>query len=325
MGMIPWWVKGVRGFVGGLSGHGEIRKGVRVLCYHGVVERNTDPLLERNFLTLSQFREHLQLLRRSQILSMDDFLMEIQRPTKRCGVRVLLTFDDGYANNLLAAEILHCFNLPWTLFVSTGALGKDRSLWTTELALLLLYGEATRVELEGTSWPLCSREERQQAFQAVRQWMKRLPAPQRRMMLERLRRQFPAEEAKRLLSRFSSLQMLTWEEICQFASSGVHIGSHGVDHEIHHANQPESVRRWELTASKEEIEHRLGRPCLAFSYPNGDFCPESGGELRESGYRLGFTTEPGSATRDVSPWYLPRISPRHSLQSLAEDLFWEMP
>ncbi|MGQ9518035.1 MAG: polysaccharide deacetylase family protein [Anaerolineae bacterium] len=103
----------------------------------------------------------------------------------------------------------------------------------------------------------------------------------------------------------------------------MYIGSHGVDHEIHHADQPEAIRRRELSVSKQEIERWVGKPCIAFAYPNGDFIPESESELQHSGYQLGFTLVPRTVTRGTSPWYLPRIAPRNSFQSLAEDLFWE--
>jgi peptidoglycan/xylan/chitin deacetylase (PgdA/CDA1 family) len=286
------------------------------------VERKTDPVLERNFLTLSQFREHLRLLKQCRVLSVTDLLGETVRSAKGVRPAIVITFDDGYANNLMAAEILHRLCLPWVLFVSTGVLKRDRCLWTTELALLLLHGEATLVEIKGTSWPLHSREERERVFEVIRKWMKGLPAPQRRQTLENLRQQFPEGETQRLLSQFPSLQMLTWDKVAQLAAAGVTIGSHGVEHEIHHPAQPESVRRWEIAASKQEIECRIGKPCIAFAYPNGNFLPESEKELRESGYQLGFTTEPGTASSGISRYYLPRIQPRHSLQSFVEDLFF---
>lgn len=318
-----WWVRSAKGFVRGICDGGKARSGVRVLCYHGVVERITDPVLERNFHTKAQFQDHLELLTRCRVISIADLLQEINYPTKSLKPTVVLTIDDGYANNLLAADILHNYRVPWTLFVSTGVLGRECCLWTTELALLLLHGVAPQVEAEGAVWPLQNWQERERAFHAVRKRMKCLPAPKRRQTLEEIRQQFPTGESERLLAEFPSLQMLTWDEIRQLATSDVDIQSHGVDHEIHHAEQLESVRLWELITSREEILRQVGKECIAFAYPNGNFLPQSKRELQAGGYALGFTTVAGTVTVASSPFYLPRLMPPKSLQSFTKNLFWE--
>jgi hypothetical protein len=77
----------------------------------------------------------------------------------------VITFDDGYANNLQAAEILDPARLPWAVFVSTGALGRENSIWTVELSLLIFHGQAEKVESLGRVWSLSNRQAREDAFQ----------------------------------------------------------------------------------------------------------------------------------------------------------------
>jgi peptidoglycan/xylan/chitin deacetylase (PgdA/CDA1 family) len=103
--------------------------------------------------------------------------------------------------------------------------------------------------------------------------------------------------------------MLSWEEIGHLRSSGVEIGSHGVDHEIHHVNQPQAVRWFELTRSKTVLEEKFAGPCRFFAYPNGDFVETSVEEVRSAGYDLAFTTESGVANAHTNPYLLPRINP----------------
>jgi peptidoglycan/xylan/chitin deacetylase (PgdA/CDA1 family) len=243
-------------------------------------------------------------------------------PPKRSKPAVVITFDDGYANNLLAAEVLQAARLPWSVFVSTGAVGPDNAIWTVELSLLLLHGNAARLEVLEQDWQLRTRQDREAAFQAIRYALKSVPAEPRRQTMAQIRQQFPGEETQRLLLEFPSLQMLTWEEIRQLAAAGVDIGSHGVDHEIHHQEQPESVRRHELLDSKEELEKRLGQACRYFAFPNGDFNPASADEVRAAGYDLAFTTRPGTVTPGVTLFLLPRLEPAASLRKLAADFFW---
>lgn len=274
-----------------------IKHGVRVFCYHGVVENRTDIRLERNLQLLSVFKKQIQYLRRFQVLTLNELLEVLKSPPKKQRKTMVITFDDGYANNLQAAEILASAHLPWCIFVSTGALGRNNAIWTVELSLLMLHGQAEKVEALGKIWPLTSRRDREVCFQSIRYPLKALPADLRIKAMDNIRRQFPAEETQRLLQKFPSLQMLTWYEVSQLAGSGVEIGSHGVYHEIHHADQPESIRRQELVDSKAEIERRLGFPCRFFAFPNGDSHPGSAAEAEAAGYKLAFTLE----SRNIQP------------------------
>jgi peptidoglycan/xylan/chitin deacetylase (PgdA/CDA1 family) len=282
--------------------------GIEVFCYHGVVEQKSDHRLERNFCLLSEFRSHLQLLLRLRILTLAELGEKLEPYAGAGQSAAIITFDDGYANNLLAAEVLAAARAPWSIFVSTGALGPGNSLWTAELSLLLLHGQAERIQVFERDWLLNQRQFREDAFQSIRHRLKSLAAEARQETMNFLRSQFPQGETQRLLHQFPSLQMLTWENLSQLAGTGVEIGSHGVHHEIHHPDQPEAIRRFELTESKAILEQRLERPCRFFAYPNGGFNPASAAEVDEAGYELAFTTEPGVVAPGANPYLLPRLT-----------------
>ena len=305
----PEWMTITQGFLCGLIPNGTKREGIRVYCYHGLVENKADALLERNFHLLSDFKRHVQFLHRFRILNLVELAEEVCRPTKHSKPAAVITFDDGFANNLMAAEMLAAFRLPWAVFVSTGAVGRGGIIWTVELSLLLLHGQAEKLEAIGREWWLGHRKSREVAFQAIRVPMKSMPSELRKKTMNLIRQQFPEEETQRLLSEFHSVRMLAWEEIEQLAAMSVDIGSHGVHHENHHANQPEVVRLRELADSKAELEVRLKRPCQFFAFPNGDYNLFSPAEVRAAGYHLGFTTRPGTVTQGANPYLLPRIEP----------------
>lgn len=292
--------------------------------YHGLVESKKDAKLERNFHVATDFRSHIKLLRRFRILGLAELKYELSgKARKSSKPAAVLTFDDGYANNLMVAEILTPFRLPWFLFVSTGVVGRAKLLWTVELSLLILHGQANQVEVLGKAWSLASRKERELAFQGIRYPLKSMAATQKRATMDLIAQQFPSGESQRLLKEFPSFEMLSWEEIEQLSSAGVEIGSHGVDHEIHHPNQTGAVRRRELMESKTELETRLERPCHVFALPNGDFNSLSTTEIRDAGYHLAFTTQPGTATLASNRYLLPRMSSAHSLRHFAYHFFWE--
>jgi len=324
-----WWIQVAKGYLPGLKHHLQKRNGIRVFCYHGIVEHKKDKIVENIFRSISEFQDQLRFLRFFRILSMTELMDKLINQTNQkqnyyLKPAVVITFDDGYANVLIAAEILDKYRIPWTLFISTGGIGQDRPLWPEELALLLLHGNAYRVEAISKIWSLKTREEREIALQEIRHAMKKLPAPQRRKVMEEIRQQFPEGETQRLLEQFPSLRMLTWKEVQQLASAGVEIGSHGVEHEIHHSNQPEFVRRDELVRSKEEIERQLNRPCHYFAYPNGDFTEFSSKEVQDAGYLMAFTMQERTISSNEDSYLLPRLSTSGSLSTFIRRFFWEL-
>jgi peptidoglycan/xylan/chitin deacetylase (PgdA/CDA1 family) len=312
----------VHGYLSGAKDRLPARKGIRVFCYHGVVQTKKDPLLERNFQLLSQFRSQVRFLRQFRVLRLDELVDELTRPTISKRPAVVITFDDGFANTIQAAEILNENRLPWALFVSTGVVGKKRIHWIEELTLSLLHGQGMQIELFGQTWSLISRVNRELAYQAILLKMKALSAGQRKDVLREFRRQFPFDETKRLLEMFPSLHRLTWDEIGAMASSGVEIGSHGIQHEIHHEKQSEKTLRQELILSKQELEERLGRLCLYFAFPNGNFLPTSSVEIQRAGYRMAFTMQSKTITSNTDPHLVPRLYAHGSLRSFIRSFYW---
>ena|SRR6266498_3873308 len=318
------WISRKLGYLSGLRDNGGKRRGIRVFCYHGLIERRSNRI-ERNLQLISDFQAHVRFLRRFRVLNLTELVAELSATTTENKPAAVITFDDGYANNLLAAEILAAYHLPWSIFVSTGALGRENSIWTVELSLLLLQGEAERIEVFDKWWPLRCRDEREEAFQSIRYPLKAMPADLRRLTMECIRQQFPEGETHRLLKKFPSLQMLSWEEVRQLSDAGAEIGSHGVNHEIHNHAQPEEIRKFEIIQSKVELERQLGRTCSFLAFPNGDFTLSSVDEVRAAGYKLAFTTQARTILPGANPYILPRLAPNGSLPDFARNFYWEPP
>ncbi|MDH4471750.1 MAG: polysaccharide deacetylase family protein [Fluviicola sp.] len=102
------------------------RKGeVQIICFHGICA-DTDEYINGRFCKESAFREVLtEIKQHFHIVSLDDFLANRLHPDK---LNVLITFDDGYRNNLTIAQpIIEELQIPITIFV-TGR--TDFPLWT---------------------------------------------------------------------------------------------------------------------------------------------------------------------------------------------------
>src|SRR5262245_16613215 len=110
---------------------------VVILMYHRVVDLPSDPPLLT--VTPSHFEEHMDVLRRQGCcIGLSELATRLRTGLlpRRASV---VTFDDGYADNLLHAKpLLERYSIPATVFVATGLLGADREYWWDEIERLLL-------------------------------------------------------------------------------------------------------------------------------------------------------------------------------------------
>jgi peptidoglycan/xylan/chitin deacetylase (PgdA/CDA1 family) len=92
---------------------------------------------------------------------------------------------------------------------------------------------------------------------------------------------------------------LDWAHIREMADDGIWFGSHGVNHTFL-TRQSDSAARYEIEASKKELEDGLGRPIHFFSYPYGDYDDKIINLVQEAGYEAAFSLRPELLTFHVS-------------------------
>ena len=104
---------------------------VTVLLFHRVSDSYHDSIT----VGVEQFRDFLRLLkRRYDVLDLPEFLASRGAPRDRPAV--VLTFDDGYEDNHLAALLLRRAGLPCTFFVSTRIVGDGTRAFPHDLVNL---------------------------------------------------------------------------------------------------------------------------------------------------------------------------------------------
>jgi peptidoglycan/xylan/chitin deacetylase (PgdA/CDA1 family) len=110
---------------------------VPVLLYHAVTAR-PPPGLERFTVTPGQFADHLGVLRDAGRvgLTVSQFAACLRNGSGLPELPVVVTFDDGYADFLDAAERLGIAGLPATLYMTTGQIGAARMLTRRQLQSL---------------------------------------------------------------------------------------------------------------------------------------------------------------------------------------------
>ena len=306
-----------------LSGRG--RNAALVLMYHRVAELERDPWALA--VSPANFQEHLQVLRASYDAIHAREIPSAMAEGRLAGSTVVVTFDDGYADNLeVARPLLERQEVKATFLVPTGMLGGGREFWWDELEHLLLAPDQApptlRCDVLGREWHLGDGEPLRSG--AHRSWRSGRPAPTRRHQvyeeLWRLLLHAPESRREAALAELRgamgadgsprpSHRLLTADDLVALAGDELaEIGSHAVSHTLLSA-LPVADQRREIEQSKACLEGLIGRPVQSFSYPNGGFDQITPHLAREAGYALALTTEFGLVTGSTDPFRLPRLMP----------------
>lgn len=282
----------------------------RVLFWHGV-DNVTNPTIEAENINIDSFRKQIVYLKKHfDIISLDEFYYRFLNNhfSKK---EVVLTFDDGYKNNLtIVASILNENKLPFTVFVSTNHISTG-DLFPTSLIRLIVFGSGIHkinIPALKLTKDLRKSEEKIEAAKMLTNEVKTLPNHFVKQVCAELIDNVSDEAFQELKYKYSSITPLNWKEVKNLTTVDCTIGSHCLDHFCCHKNQLLEETQRQIFESKIIIEENTRKPCHYFAYPNGNFTDESNAFVNNAGYRLGFTTQKQKIRRTTINQAVPRIS-----------------
>jgi peptidoglycan/xylan/chitin deacetylase (PgdA/CDA1 family) len=303
------------------------------LLYHRVTELPLDPQLL--CVSPTHFGEHLDVLTNAfQPLSLLEFIERLRRgrlPSRA----VVVTFDDGYEDNLSRAKpILSRYGVPATVFVTTGYMGGDREFWWDELERLLLQPgplpDVIRLKIAGVAyewelrdatrytseechrharWNVSQRDNtptsRHEVYRSLCELLRPLSHAERRPLLDQLTAASRFDCAARATHR-----ILSPRQVKDLAAGGlVTVGAHTVTHPQLSA-LPLDRQREEIDLSKRHLESVLDQPVTTFAYPYGsqlDYSGQTVAAVREAGFAAACSNFPARMTRRTDPFQVPRV------------------
>jgi len=286
------------------------RNSAIILGYHGV----TNGLLPfSNWIQIEKklFEEHIRYLSSNfTCIKLSDLLSFINQGNISHKM-VCITFDDGYANNFkIAFPILKRYQVPATIFVSTGYLNTTNLLWHDLISVLLAQSRISMTKFDGIKLKLQTREEKASSYRRLINKYKQLKKEQRNSITCQLAQTLKIDiENIRAEGDLSEYRLLNWAEIKEMEESGlIEFGSHTINHSILSLLSEEDAMK-EIIGSKKILERHLSNPIDLFSYPNGterDFNQRHVEILKTQGFECAVTTIRGRVTGDVDPFRLPR-------------------
>jgi peptidoglycan/xylan/chitin deacetylase (PgdA/CDA1 family) len=301
-----------------------------ILLYHRTTELGTDPWALN--VSPRHFADHLEVLHRYahpfRLQQLTQALLDDSLPPRS----VAITFDDGYADNLYTAKaLLERYDIPATLFLTTGFIGQRREFWWDELDRLLLHPgslpETLHLSINGSSYQWELGEEAHYsplAYERQRSWRAWEDPPSSRQALYRslydLLRPLPTHDRRKLLD-----DILTWagaaplgrathrslvlnEVIDLVHGELIEVGAHTVTHPDL-SSLPASLQRKEIEDSKAHLEHLLNRPVTSFAYPHGmpvNYTTETLAIVRDAGFIRACSVFEGVVERSADWFQLPR-------------------
>lgn len=256
-----------------------------------------------------------------ELLSIEAAAQRLQEPAHRRGLFAVLTFDDGFRDNLeWALPVLERHAAPGAFYVPTGFPDRSARLWWVELEEAIRRADHVAVTIAGDrlDLPAATPAQKMAAFAAVYWRLRRGPETE---LLDVIGGLCAAEgvDAAALVRDLC----LDWAEVATLAAHPlVTIGAHTVSHAML-AKHGEARVRDELTGGKIRLEQRLGRAVRHLAYPVGDRGSASAREFLlagEAGYVSAVTTRPGllfPAHRE-HPMALPRVSINGNHQTIGD-------
>jgi peptidoglycan/xylan/chitin deacetylase (PgdA/CDA1 family) len=293
-----------------------------ILTYHRIADELVDPW--GIAVSPAHFKEHLDVLRRTrQPLPLFDFVCNLKAGTLPANA-VAVTFDDGYVDNLVAGKpLLAAANVPATVFVATGYLGRASEFWWDELATLILVGagpqnleitirgRTLRFDLKDdiaarsngwSAWLDPPSTVRQEAYLAIWRALRAVGMHEREALMAKLRSALgncPEPAGSRRPMTPEEVQALVGDRL-------VAIGAHTVTHPLLSGLGAAACHR-EIADSKLACEATIGAPVVAFAYPYGDFDAKAREAVKTAGFNLACSTQAGPTIATSDVFALPRI------------------
>ena len=264
------------------------------------------------------FARHVEALSRHfDVLSLDQFAATLSSGRPFARPSCLITFDDGWRDNLdHALPLLRARNLPWTIFLPVHFIGARRLFLRETVTHLVataivrsrsdrdlrLRADTALAPLDLAALLDVPDADPRPAVIAALGRHRYASGPAFEALAETLGRDLGIDDA----SRETPDRFIGWDDVAQMQREGVAFGGHGVSHRVLTEVAPDVVED-EVKTSKRVLDERLGG-ARAFAYPNGAWNPAVVAAVRAAGYALAFTTDAGTVGPADDPYTLRRIS-----------------
>jgi surfactin family lipopeptide synthetase A len=290
-----------------------------IFLFHRILPEGT-PCYDPEMVTSTEMFDRFLMWAKSrfEILSVEELLKKRRQTRRSKTPACAITFDDGWRDNFIhALPLLQRHGAAATVFLPVGFIGTNRKFWQERL-----WHSLDRSAKQGI------RPHEVESICRSFSWGHQLSSRSMHVgKLGALLMSRPSGEAEEFVDRLERLcgneqgtadrAFLNWEEVRVMQESQMEFGSHTVNHVLlPHASSRESLK--EITQSRTELEKRLSRRIVGFSYPWGKTADRVIRQVEEAGYSYAITTRTRCVRPEDNRFLLPRVAisenvlrPRH--------------
>jgi peptidoglycan/xylan/chitin deacetylase (PgdA/CDA1 family) len=272
-----------------------------VLFFHQVVRQaRPEHYLLSQANTLAHFRATMIAVKqRWNPLSMEEFVWIHQKRKPWPRRAVVITFDDGFKNNLWAAEVLRELDMNATFFIISGVVGTRFHPWYVRFAEVI--SKRTRPAWS-CSWGAVDFQNefsRRRWLRHTKDHLLALRPVQRDAALAELA---DAVGADGCVAADPDLEFLSADDLGRLRDMGMTLGAHSRSHDDLTTFEPGELQS-EIVDSADELAQAAGAPIRYFSYPDGRHNPQVVDVVRRR-FDAAFTNVVGYSGADL--WRFPR-------------------
>jgi peptidoglycan/xylan/chitin deacetylase (PgdA/CDA1 family) len=308
-----WIAAGTAGRLGIVASHARQRRlGGRwgiILRYHRVIPNEEPAAPYRMGLGVDLFTSQIAwLAEHARVVSLEEFLHWRDSGKTPPQDLYVLTFDDGYRDNLThAAPVLERHGMTGTFYITAACLTERMPFWPEVLSQVvrLTSARSRALEVNGvqTVLELGTPEERVDTCLAMIERLRKMPAERISAEVARIADVLQVDVER---ARAATPPVLSADDLRALAAKGHGIGSHTVSHP-YLAAEPQGRQREEIEGSKRLLEDALRTPVLDFCYPGGGYTATTRDIVAAAGYRSATTSDLGIAGPEDDIFRLPRV------------------
>lgn len=293
------------------------RRSLVVLNYHRVLA--SEPELDEGVVsaTPQEFDAQMRLIAAvGTCVSVSRLVRVLRGEAALPDNAVMVTFDDGYADNFASAlPALLRHGVQATFFITTGFIETGRLPWWDRASYVIKRAPASKIELSypfRLILPLKTAADRRRARRTLLRVIKQVQGLDLERFLGSLEAAAGVSVDEPALARGL---FMTWDQIARVCDAGMDIGAHTHTHRVLQTLAEEEAAE-ELSVPSRILSQRLGITPRVIAYPVGfPVSPTSPLRrlLEEAGYEVGFTFVPGVISPPplgppVDRFNLPRLS-----------------
>ena len=287
-------------------------KNIAILRYHSIADNKKNfycsPMIS---ISPKAFEKHIKYFsKRYNVISLDRVLhyMENNRPFPLNAI--VFTFDDGYADNYAAAQILKKYGLTGTFYLTAGCIGNKKSLWLFDVIYLITNSKSRLINLEikneEITFDLDDANKKNKAIQGITTLIKSNDIATREEILKQLKEKLEVSG----LEEVSRDILLSWEQVKTMISQGMIIGAHTMTHcNLPNARIEEAIK--EINECMVLLEEKLKINIRHFSYPNSGNYEYYNDQIislvKDAGFQSATTSENGFVTLKSNPFTVNRV------------------